>query len=38
MATFATNFTSYSAKKVNVLSWGCGGPSFGIELRHMIFD
>ena len=25
MATFATNFTSCSAEKVNVLSWGCGG-------------
>ena len=38
MATFATNFISWSAEKVNVLSWGCGEPSFVVELRHMIFD
>ena len=28
MATFATNFTSCSAGKVNVLSWGCEGAEF----------
>ena len=37
MATFAENFTSCSAENVNVLSWFCGEPSFGIELRHMFF-
>ena len=37
MVTFATNFISCPAENVKVLSWGCGGAEFGVELRHTIF-
>ena len=38
MATFGTNFTSCSAEKVNVLSWGWGVGEGGVWRRTEAYD